>query len=89
MSSAAEKETQDRTPDEPRPRKMLNEQDVLRLSPISSVSLWRLEKSGRFPKGTFVSPNRKFWYADEVAKWQDEINGRGRGRKNHRTDSKS
>jgi prophage regulatory protein len=75
--------------DKSAPRTMLNEQQILSLIPVSSVTLWRMERQGRFPKGTFVSPNRKFWYADEVAAWQDEINGRGRGRRNHHADSKS
>jgi prophage regulatory protein len=75
--------------DKSAPRKMLNEQQVLEIIPISSVTLWRLERAGTFPKGSFISPNRKIWYEDEIIAWQDEVNGRGRGRKNHRTDSKS
>ena len=75
--------------DKSAPRKMLNEQQVLEIIPISSVTLWRLERAGTFPKGSFISPNRKIWFEDEIVAWQNEINGRGRGRRNHHADSKS
>jgi predicted DNA-binding transcriptional regulator AlpA len=71
------------------PRRMLNERQVLQLIPVSSVTLWRMEKRGQFPRGTFISPNKKIWFEDEVVRWQDEINGRGRGRRNHPSGSKS
>jgi predicted DNA-binding transcriptional regulator AlpA len=91
MSSAAgqHKETQDPAPNESKPRKMLTEQEVLGAIPISGTTLWRLEKAGRFPKSSYISPGRRAWFLDEVIRWQTEINGRGRGRKNHPTDSKS
>jgi prophage regulatory protein len=76
-------------PDQSAPRKMLNEKQVLEIVPISSVTLWRMERQGRFPKGSFASANRKFWFADEIVAWQNEINGRGRGRRNRHADSKS
>jgi prophage regulatory protein len=71
------------------PRKMLNERQVLEIVPISAVTLWRLERGGQFPKSSYISPNRRCWFADEITDWQNSINGRGRGRRNHRTDSKT
>jgi prophage regulatory protein len=71
------------------PRVMLNIEQVLAIVPVSPVTLWRMEKKGSFPKGTYISPNRKVWFEDEVTRWQHEINGRGRGRANHPSGSKS
>ena len=75
--------TNDAAADEPKPRKMLNEKQVLEIVPVSPVTLWRMERDGRFPKGSYMSANRKAWFADEIVEWQNSINGRGRGRKNH------
>ena len=74
-------ETEVRAPDEPRPRRMLNERQVLEIVPVSTVTLWRMEKAGTFPKGTYISPNRKVWFEDEIIAWQNSINGRSRGRR--------
>ena len=69
------------------PRRMLNEKQVLEIVPISRTTLFRMEKAGRFPKSTYISPNRRIWYADEIIAWQnavDEFNpnrGRGKGRR--------
>jgi prophage regulatory protein len=70
-------------------RRMLSQEEVLHAVPISAVTLWRMEKRGEFPKGTFISPNKKIWWADEVIAWQAEVDGRGRGRRHHPTRSKS
>jgi prophage regulatory protein len=66
-------------------RRMLNEKQVLEIVPVSPVTLWRMERDGRFPRGTFISPNKKIWWADEVAAWQREVDGRRRGRRHHPT----
>ena len=69
-------------PDEDRPsagpRRMLNEKQVLEIIPVSRSALWRLEKQGKFPRSTYISSNRRFWFADEVTEWQNRINGQGR-----------
>jgi predicted DNA-binding transcriptional regulator AlpA len=65
------------------PRKMLNEAQVLAIVPVSTVTLWRMQRQGRFPKSTFISANRRCWFEDEIVEWQNSINGRGRGRKHH------
>ena len=64
-------------------RVMLSEEQLLQLVPLSKVSIWRLERRGQFPRGSFISANRKIWYLDEVIAWQREVDGRGRGRRNH------
>ena len=72
----------------PRPaRKMLNEAQVLEIIPVSRVTLYRMVKSGRFPKSIYVSPNRRVWFLDEVVAWQNAVDefdparGRGTGRR--------
>ena len=68
------------------PRRMLNEEQVLAIIPVSRTTLFRMGKAGSFPQGTYISPNRKVWYEDEIIAWQnavDEFNpnrGRGKGR---------
>jgi prophage regulatory protein len=65
---------------------MLNEKQVLGIIPVSRTTLFRMEKAGRFPRSTYISPNRRIWFADEIIAWQntiDEFNpnrGRGKGR---------
>jgi prophage regulatory protein len=80
-------ETEEVAPDKSRPRRMLNEAQVLEIVPVSRTTLHRMGKAGSFPKGTYISPNRKVWYEDEIIAWQyavDEFNpsrGRGKGRR--------
>ena len=73
------------------PRRMLTEAQVLDLLPFGRTTLHNLIKTGGFPRGTHVSPNRVAWFADQVAGWQqalreqnphyDPSRGRGRGRR--------
>jgi prophage regulatory protein len=69
------------------PRRMLLEEQVLDLIPISKTTLWRMEKAGKFPRSTFLSPNRRAWFEDEITKWQETVDerqpnrGRGKGRR--------
>jgi predicted DNA-binding transcriptional regulator AlpA len=63
-------------------RRMLNEKGVLEYVPFGRTTLYRMEKAGRFQKRTYISPNRKVWFEDEIIAWQnavDEFNpNRGR-----------
>src|SRR5260370_5253711 len=74
-----------RAPDKAGPRVMLNEKQVLQIVPISPVTLWRMEKAGKFPRSTYISPNRRGWVEDEINKRQKALNQvnpqRGRGRR--------
>ena len=84
-----ETESEVRASDNPGPRRMLNEKQVLAIVPVSPVTLWRLEKAGKFPRSTYISPNRRVWFEDEITKWQNAVNefnpnrrrGKGRGRR--------
>jgi predicted DNA-binding transcriptional regulator AlpA len=72
----------DRPPDEPRARRMLNEKQVLAIVPIARSTLWRMEKTGKFPKGSYILGNRKLWFEDEVMAWQNAVDGQvGRKRR--------
>jgi prophage regulatory protein len=60
--------------DAPRePRRMLNEAQLLQVVPFARTTLYSMIKRGLFPKATFASPNRKFWFADQIAAWQDAL----------------
>jgi len=69
------------------PRRMLNEKQVLEIIPISRTTLYRMEKADRFPKCTYISPNRRVWYEDEIVAWQNAVDefdprrARGKGRR--------
>jgi prophage regulatory protein len=60
-------------------RRMLSEKQVLAIFSVGHTTLGRMVKKGQFPKPTFVSPNRCFWFEDVVLAWQNEIEGQGRG----------
>lgn len=66
---------------------MLSEAQVLEIVPISRTTLYRMEKEGRFPRSTYISPNRRVWFEDDVVAWQNAVNefdpsrGRGKGRR--------
>ena len=79
-----EAETEDGTRDKSAPRRMLSEKQVLEIVPVGRTTLYRMEKAGRFPRSTYISPNRRVWFEDEIIKWQDAVDefnpGRRRGR---------
>jgi prophage regulatory protein len=70
-------------------RRMLNEKQVLAIVPLGRSTLLKLESQGKFPKSTYISPNRRIWYEDQVVGWQntvDEFNpNRGRGKRRTHT----
>lgn len=82
-----EAETEGGALDKSGPRRMLSEKQVLEVVPVGRTTLYRMEKTGRFPRSTYISPNRRVWFQDEIVAWQnavDEFNpnrGRGRGRR--------
>jgi prophage regulatory protein len=85
-TAARQAEMKDGAPDKSGPRRMLNEKRVLEIVPVGRTTLYRMEKTGRFPRSTYISPNRRVWFEDEIVAWQnavDEFNpnrGRGKGR---------
>ncbi|MGY3621015.1 prophage regulatory protein [Bradyrhizobium sp. USDA 10063] len=87
VANRQEPETHDVGSDRSRPRRMLSEKQVLEIVPVGRTTLYRMEKAGRFPRSTYISPNRRVWFEDEIVAWQtvvDEFNpnrGRGKGRR--------
>lgn len=90
MSAAKEQDTglEGSAPARPGPRRMLNETQVLTIVPVSRTTLFRMAKSGRFPKGIYISPNRRVWFEDEIVTWQNAVDefdpNRGRGKARRR-----
>lgn len=80
----AEGETEDCTRDKSGTRRMLSEKQVLEIIPVGRTTLYRMEKTGRFPRSTYISPNRRVWFEDEIVAWQNVVDEfdprRGRGR---------
>jgi predicted DNA-binding transcriptional regulator AlpA len=72
--------------DKSRLRCMLSEKQVLEIVPVGRTTLYRMEKAGRFPKSTYISPNRRVWFEDEIIAWQNAVDEfdpkrrRGKGR---------
>jgi predicted DNA-binding transcriptional regulator AlpA len=87
-----EAEMEDVAPDKSGPRRMLSEKQVLEIVPVGRTTLYRMERSGRFPRSTYISPNRRVWFEDEIIAWQkavdefDPCRGRGKGRRHRASD---
>ncbi|MET4277160.1 MULTISPECIES: AlpA family phage regulatory protein [unclassified Bradyrhizobium] len=80
-TEAPRPQAEDAAPEKLGLRRMLNIEQVLQIVPVSSVTIWRMEKKGLFPKGTFITPNTKIWWFDEIVAWQREVDGRRRSRR--------
>jgi prophage regulatory protein len=82
-----EAEVEDSAPDKSRPRRMLSEKHILEIVPVGRTTLYRMEQAGRFPRSTYISPNRRVWFEDEITAWQKTVDefdpnrGRGKGRR--------
>ena len=49
--------------------KILKLKDVVRMTSIGKVTIWRLEQRGDFPTKIVLSPNRVGWLENEVSDW--------------------
>jgi prophage regulatory protein len=81
IAKRTEAETEAGAADKSRPRRMLDEKQLLEIIPVSRTTLFRMEKAGRFPKSTYISPNRRCWYEDQIIAWQDTVNAFDASRK--------
>jgi prophage regulatory protein len=88
-------ETEDGARNKSGPRRMLSEKQVLEIVPVGRTTLYRMEKAGRFPKSTYISPNRRVWFDDEIIAWQNAVDEydprrrRGQGRRQRVSSSSS
>jgi prophage regulatory protein len=77
--------------DKNEPRKMLTMREVLDIVPIARTTLERLVRLKQFPKPTYISNNRRIWYADQIVEWQRLVDNsqpeRRRGRPRSKTRS--
>ncbi len=55
---------------------LLSSKEVQKRTNLSGVTLWRLEKSGKFPKRVNITPSRVGWMEEEIDEW---ITSRPRG----------
>jgi predicted DNA-binding transcriptional regulator AlpA len=55
------------------PRRMLTLAQVLDIVPVKRTTLFKMEKKGTFPASHYASANRRFWFADEIARWQANL----------------
>lgn len=44
---------------------------IEKVTGLSTTTIWRLEKRGKFPQRIQLSDNRTGWFADEVEAWQE------------------
>jgi prophage regulatory protein len=56
--------------------KVLSTKQVMALTGLSRVSVWRYERDSRFPKRVRLGPNRVGYRSDEIEAW---IESRPRG----------
>ena len=52
---------------------ILNVKEVTSRTKLSRVTIWRLEKEGKFPPRIKISQKRIGWRKDEVAKWIESL----------------
>ncbi len=56
--------------------KIISPSEVVEMTGISRVTIWRLEKGGKFPKRVNLSESRIGWVDTEIENW---ITSRPRG----------
>ena len=49
--------------------RVLNVRDVVSMTGLSKVTIWRKEKSGAFPKRINLTPRRVGWIESEIIGW--------------------
>jgi predicted DNA-binding transcriptional regulator AlpA len=45
----------------------------LRIVPIARTTLFRMIRAGTFPAPTYISPNRRVCYEDQIIAWQGKV----------------
>ena len=58
---------------------ILSTREVIKITNLSRVSLWRYERHGLFPKRLRLGPNRVGWLQSEIEDW---LRSRPRGMTN-------
>ena len=53
-------------------RRIIRKPEITERSALSSVTIWRLEKAGQFPKRIQLGGNSVGWFADEFDEWLEQ-----------------
>jgi prophage regulatory protein len=60
------------------PTRVITAKELSNRVPYSPVQIWRLEKTGDFPRRIQLGPNRVGWVEEEVEAWlRTRMNARG------------
>ncbi|MGP5366943.1 helix-turn-helix transcriptional regulator [Pseudomonas helleri] len=51
--------------------RFMRERDVLDVTSLSRTTLWRVMKSGQFPRPVRISPGRVGWRESAIIAWQE------------------
>lgn len=52
-----------------KPVRLVRLSEILRRVPYSEAHIWRLERSGKFPRRTQLGANRVAWVEAEIDEW--------------------
>jgi prophage regulatory protein len=52
-------------------RRVIRKRELLKMIPLSDVTVWRLERKGEFPKRFTLGGRAVGWFADEIDEWLD------------------
>ncbi len=52
-------------------RRMVNKKEVVMLTGLSVVTIWRRMKAGDFPLSVQLTPNKIGWFLDEIETWME------------------
>lgn len=55
--------------------KIINVKQVQEVTGLSRTTIWRLQRTGNFPKNFHISPARKGWRLSDVENWIQEMAG--------------
>ena len=56
-------------PRRPGQRRVLAQKNLLAKIPLSRITIWRLEREGKFPSRLRLTANRIGWFEDEIEEW--------------------
>ncbi len=48
---------------------LLSRKDLIKVVGMAYSTIWRLERSGSFPKRRTIAPNRVGWLYSEIEEW--------------------
>ena len=52
--------------------RIIRKAELLSIIPLSHVTIWRMEKAGKFPKRVQIGGNAVGWLASEINNWIDQ-----------------